>query len=68
MKVKDFDALKKSLVKLVVVILLIRFLEKAIDWNGEVEFLWFGVAIALVIAAATWNLRQSGGRSDAGDR
>ena len=60
MQVEDFEALKKALVKLVVVILLILFLEKALDWQGDMAFLGFGVAIAMVIAAATWNLRVSG--------
>lgn len=60
MQVEDFEALKKALVKLVVVILLILFLEKALDWQGDMAFLGFGAAIAMVIAAATWNLKLGG--------
>ena len=58
MRVKDFESLKRLLVKLVVVILLIQFVEKALEWNGGMEFLGFGAAIALVIAATTLNLQQ----------
>jgi uncharacterized membrane protein YqhA len=63
MQVEDFEALKKALVKLAVVILLILFLEKALDWQGDLAFLGFGVAIAMVIAAATWNLKLGGHKS-----
>ena len=54
----NFDDLKHLLVKVATVILVILFLENAIEWQGGWEILGFGAALALVIAAATWSIQN----------
>ena len=57
MSCNNFDDLKHLLVKVATVILVILFLEKAIEWQGGWEILGLGAAIALVIGAATWSIQ-----------
>ena len=54
----NFDDLKHLLVKVATVILVILFLEKAIEWQGGWEILGPGAAMALMIAAATWSTQN----------
>ena len=54
----DFDDLKQVLMKVVTVILVILFLEKAIEWQAGWDILGLGAAMALVITAASWSTSQ----------
>ncbi len=54
----NFDDLKHLLVRVATVILVILFLEKAIEWQGGWEILGLGAAMALVIVAATWSTQN----------
>ena len=54
----NFDDLKHLLVKVATVILVILFLEKAIEWQGGWEILGLGAAMALMIVAATWSTQN----------
>jgi len=52
--IKTFHDLKITLMQVSVVILLILFLERAVQFTGEIEILYFGLAVALMIAATTY--------------
>lgn len=50
--IKDFHDLKYTLIQLSVVIMVILFLEQAVEVGATLETLYYGGAIALVIVAA----------------
>lgn len=51
---EDFNLLKAAVLRLGIVILIILFLEQAVDKGPSLDTLYFGIAIALMIFAATW--------------
>jgi uncharacterized membrane protein YqhA len=55
--IKNFHDLKITLVQVTVVILVILFLEHAVEVGASLETLYFGAAIALMIAASTFAWR-----------
>lgn len=52
--IKSFHDLKITLIQVSVVIMVILFLETAVEIGATIETLYFGVAIALVILAAIY--------------
>jgi len=54
LEITNFHQLKATVIHLAVVILVIQFLEHAVNVGAAVETLYFGAATALVIAAAVW--------------
>jgi uncharacterized membrane protein YqhA len=64
LEIHDFDALKTKLVGVLIVVLGVIFLGKAIGEKSGLEVLYYGVGIALVIAALSLFIRkksQNGG-------
>ncbi len=55
-QVKDLDALKSMLVKVIVVVIGISFMGRIITWDGKENLLNFGVAVGLVIIALSYFL------------
>ena len=56
--IKDFHDLKITLVQVTSVVLVILFLEHAVEFGGTIETLYLGIAIAIVIAASTFAWRS----------
>ena len=56
LEVSNFEELKVSLVKLIGLILMIMFLEHAFSFEGGLEIVYFGAAIALVMVTFTWSM------------
>jgi len=54
MKIKNFHDLKKTLAQVAAVIILILFLEQAVETGATLETLYFGAAVAFVITAAVF--------------
>ena len=49
LQVKDLDALKGMLIKVIIVVMGISFMGRVVTWDGEENLLNFGVAVAAVI-------------------
>jgi uncharacterized membrane protein YqhA len=56
--IRDFDSLKGKLVSVVIVVLGVLFLGKAVGAKDGLDLLYFGGAIAMVIAALSFFLRK----------
>ncbi|MEN0002880.1 MAG: YqhA family protein [Bacteroidota bacterium] len=56
MQVKDIDALKSMLIKIVVVVMGISFLGRAVTWDGNENILHYGLTVAAVIIALSYFL------------
>lgn len=52
--IKSFHDLKVTLIQVVIVILIILFLEQAVEVGATLETLYFGAAIALIVLAAVF--------------
>jgi uncharacterized membrane protein YqhA len=63
LRITNLDQLKSKLVGVVVVLLAVTFLGKVVDWNGDRNIAYLGVAIATVIAG----LAYGGFRAHAND-
>ncbi len=63
LQIRTFDDLKLKLVGVVIVVLAVLFLGQVVAWNGERELLGLGVAIAVVVAALSYFLSVSKGKS-----
>jgi len=50
----DFDDLKGTLVSIIIVILGASFLSQAVKWNGQIDLLWYGLAVGIVIIALSF--------------
>lgn len=57
LQIRDFHDLKVTLMQVAVVILVVVFLEHAVEGVGGQELLYHGIAIAVVIAAAVFAWR-----------
>ncbi|MEL7120790.1 MAG: YqhA family protein [Bacteroidota bacterium] len=55
-QVKDLDALKAMLIKIIIVVMSISFMGKVITWNGEDNILTYGVSIGAVTLALSYFL------------
>ncbi len=53
LKIRDLNDLKEKLIAAAVVVIMITFLKHIVMWENPVETLYFGGAIAIVIAAIT---------------
>lgn len=58
MDIKNFHDLKITLMQVASVIMVILFLEQAVEIGGTLETLYFGLAIAAVILASVFAARQ----------
>lgn len=56
--IHDIDALKNKLIGVVIVVMGVVFLGHVITWHGDAELMYFGVPVALVIAALTYFISQ----------
>lgn len=56
LQVKDLDALKGMLVKVIIVVMGISFMGKAVTWDGEADLLHYGLAIGSVTLALSYFL------------
>ena len=54
LSINNFHDLKITLIQVAMVILVIQFLEQAVEIGASVDTLYFGLAIAAVIAAGVW--------------
>ncbi len=54
--IHTLDDLKNKLLGVAVVIMAVVFLGNVINWHGEPEIVYLGIAIAFVIVALTWFL------------
>ncbi|HEU4321978.1 MAG TPA: YqhA family protein [Roseiflexaceae bacterium] len=65
--IRTLDDLKNKLIAVVIVVLGVVFLGQVVSWDGQRDLLGIGAAIALVIAALTFFLSQTGKKKSAGD-
>ena len=56
--IHNMDDLKGKLISVLIVVLGVLFLSKAIDWDGTIGLLYFGLALAAIIAALSYFLSQ----------
>ena len=54
--IKDLDDLKTMMIKMIIVVMAISFTGKIITWDGETDILYYGVGLAVVIAALSFFL------------
>ena len=66
--IHDLDDLKYKLIGVVIVLLGVTFLGKVVTWDGSRDILYFGGAVALVIAALGGFLAISGSKGRGGDK
>ncbi|MEC9486094.1 MAG: YqhA family protein [Prosthecochloris sp.] len=52
--IHTLDDLKNKLIGVIVVVMGVVFLGQVIAWHGEQEIIYYGAAIAFIIAALTW--------------
>jgi len=65
MNTKSFSELKLSLVLISSLVLLIMFVERAVDLGPSRELLEYGIAIAVILIAASWGAQKlSDGKAD----
>lgn len=58
LNIRDFHDLKITLIQVASVILVILFLEQAVELGGTLETLYLGLAIGIVMAASTFAWRS----------
>lgn len=58
LEIRTLDDLKNKLTSVVVVVMGVLFLGQVVTWDGQRELLGYGVAVAAVIIALTFFLRQ----------
>jgi uncharacterized membrane protein YqhA len=56
-QVKDLDALKSMLVKVVIVVMSISFMGKVVTWDGKEDLLGYGIAIGAMTLALSYFLK-----------
>jgi uncharacterized membrane protein YqhA len=56
LQVKDIDALKSMLIKVIVVVMAISFMGQVVTWDGQDNILNYGVGIAAVVLALSYFL------------
>ncbi len=57
-QIKSLDALKSKLTAVTIVVMGVLFLGQVVTWDGKLDLLPLGAAIALVIASLTYFLSQ----------
>ena len=58
LEIHTLDDLKQKLVGVIVVVMAVVFLGNVIKWHGETEIVYYGVAIAFMVAALTYFTSQ----------
>ena len=58
MRSESFADLKSTLIRIITVVLLIDFVESAVDQGPSEELMQYGIAIAFVVAAVSWSARS----------
>lgn len=56
LQIKDLDALKSMLVKVIILVIGISFMGRVITWDGNENLLNFGVAVGIVVLALSYFL------------
>lgn len=56
-QVKDLDALKSMLIKIVIVVMGISFMGRVVTWDGNENILYYGLSIAGVMFALSYFLK-----------
>lgn len=64
LKINDFHDLKITLIQVAMVIMVVLFLEQAVEIGATLETLYLGVAISLVIFSGVFAAKSMGHRSD----
>lgn len=64
LKINDFHDLKITLIQVAMVIMVVLFLEQAVEVGATLETLYFGASISLVIFSAVYAAKSMGHRSD----
>ena len=64
LKINDFHDLKITLIQVAMVIMVVLFLEQAVEVGATIETLYMGVAISLVIFSGVFAAKSMGHRSD----
>ncbi|MCC5866546.1 MAG: YqhA family protein [Wenzhouxiangella sp.] len=54
LEIRDFHDLKITLIQVAIVILVVMFLEQAVEVGASLETLYYGLAIAVIIASAVF--------------
>ncbi|WP_425234347.1 YqhA family protein [Ulvibacterium sp.] len=58
LQIKNFDALKGTLIKVIVVVMGISFMGRAVTWDGQKELLGYGIANGIIILALSYFLNS----------
>jgi uncharacterized membrane protein YqhA len=58
LEIRTLDDLKNKLIGVVIVVMGVLFLGQVVTWDGQRDLLGYGVAVAAVILALTFFLRQ----------
>jgi uncharacterized membrane protein YqhA len=58
--IHNLDDLKKKLIGVIVVVMAVVFLGHVVNWHGEQEIIYIGIAIALVVSSMTLFLGHKG--------
>ncbi|WP_151702388.1 YqhA family protein [Nitrincola alkalilacustris] len=64
LKINDFHDLKITLIQVAMVIMVVLFLEQAVEIGATLETLYFGASISLVILTGVYAAKSMGHRSD----
>lgn len=67
LEIRDFHDLKITLIQVAIVILVVMFLEQAVEVGASLETLYYGLAIAVIIASAVFAFKgmEHAGRASA---
>lgn len=64
LKIKSIDQLKAKLASVIILILAVKFTEKAIEWKNSLEILYLGISIAIIIGVLTFYYRTKEDREE----
>lgn len=60
LEIRDFHDLKITIIQVAIVILVVLFLEQAVETGPSADILYFGAAVALIIASAVFAVKSMG--------
>ncbi len=58
LEIRHFHDLKVTIIQVAIVILVVLFLEQAVEVGASLETLYYGLAIAVIIASAVFAFRN----------
>nr|WP_019558586.1 MULTISPECIES: YqhA family protein [unclassified Thioalkalivibrio] len=64
LEIRHFHDLKVTIIQVAIVILVVLFLEQAVEVGASLETLYYGLAIAVIIASAVFAFRNMTHRGD----